>query len=73
MNLEKYPDLTETEPVIIEKTGHIKPVVISHAMYERLTKLEDAYWSDRAERAEAEGYMGEKASESLLNRPGAAP
>ena len=67
-DLEKYPDLAETDPVIIEKTGRMKSVVISCAMYKRLTEPEDAYWSDRAERAEAEGYPGEEASESLLKR-----
>ncbi len=69
-DLEKYLDLAETYPVIIEKTGRMKSVVISYAMYKRLTELEDAYWSDRAERAEAEGYLGEEASKSLLNRLG---
>ncbi|MDM8524330.1 type II toxin-antitoxin system prevent-host-death family antitoxin [Desulfococcaceae bacterium HSG8] len=69
-NLEKYLELAETDPVIIENMGCMKSVVISYTMYERLTELEDAYWGERAERAEAEGYLGEEASESLLNRAG---
>jgi hypothetical protein len=40
-------------------------------MYERLTELEDAYLGEQAEQAEAEGYLGEEASESLLNSDGA--
>lgn len=67
-DFQKYLDLAETTPVIIESMGRLKSVVISYTMYERLMELEDAYWGERAERAEAEGYLGEEASESLLNR-----
>ncbi|OQX23384.1 MAG: hypothetical protein BWK80_26335 [Desulfobacteraceae bacterium IS3] len=67
-DLEKYLDLAETKPIIVENMGRMKSVVISYSMYERLMELEDAYWAERAERAEAEGYLGEGASESLLNR-----
>ncbi len=70
-DLEKYLELAETCPVVVENMGRMKFVVISYSMYERLMELEDAYWAERAEKAEAEGYLGEEASESLLNRDGA--
>ncbi|OQY51999.1 MAG: hypothetical protein B6245_24015 [Desulfobacteraceae bacterium 4572_88] len=43
-DVEKYLELAETDPVIIENMGRMKFVVISYAMYERLMELEDAYW-----------------------------
>jgi antitoxin Phd len=66
--LGQYLDAAETEPVIIEKSGRKKSVLISHAMYERLVALEDAKWGERAKKAEARGYVRQKAVKKLLER-----
>ena len=64
--LGQYLDAAETDPVIVEKSGRIKSVLISNAMYEKFLAYEDAYWAAKARRAEEEGYLGAKTSEDLL-------
>jgi antitoxin Phd len=66
--LGQYMDIAETEPVIIEKSGRKKSVLMSYAMYERLVALEDAKWAERAKQAEMGGYVGQKAVRKLLKR-----
>jgi antitoxin Phd len=66
--LGQYLDAAETEPVIIEKSGRKKSVLISHDMYMNLVALEDAYWGEKAKQAEASGYVGQKAVKKLLER-----
>ncbi len=63
----RYLDVAETDPVLVEKSGRPKSVLISHRMYEKFMALEDAYWAQKAIKAEAEGYLGEKTTEKLLN------
>ncbi len=62
----RYLDVAETDPVLVEKSGRPKSVLISHRMYEKFMALEDAYWAQKAIKAEAEGYLGEKTTEKLL-------
>jgi len=64
--LGQYLDMAETDPVIVEKSGRVKSVLISNAMYEKFLSYEDAYWADKAKRAEEEGYLGVEASADLL-------
>ena len=64
--LGRYLDMAETDPVIVEKSGRVKSVLISNAMYEKFLSYEDAYWADKAKRAEEEGYLGAEASADLL-------
>jgi antitoxin Phd len=64
--LGQYLDAAETSPVIVEKSGRIKSVLISNAMYEKFLAYEDAYWASKANVAEEGGYLGEKASEALI-------
>jgi len=64
--LGQYLDMAETDPVIVKKSGRVKSVLISNAMYEKFLSYEDAYWADKAKRAEEEGYLGAKASADLL-------
>ena len=66
--LGRYLDRAETEPVIIEKSGRAKSVLISHAMFEKLMVLEDAYWAEQAKRAEGEGYLAEDEVTGLLSK-----
>ena len=58
-----------TEPVTITKTGRKVAVVLSWKEYERLQALENAWWAREAEQAEAEGYLGVRATRSFLRKP----
>ncbi len=62
----RYLDVAETDPVLVQKSGRPKSVLISHRMYEKFMALEDAYWEHKAVEAEAEGYLGEKTTEKFL-------
>jgi prevent-host-death family protein len=66
--LGQYLDVAEREPVIIEKSGRKKSVLISHDMYMKFVAFEDAYWGERAKQAEARGYAKQKDVEKLLKR-----
>jgi prevent-host-death family protein len=67
--LGKYLDMAETDPIFVNKSGRPKSVLISDEMYEKFLAMEDAYWAQKALGAEAEGYLGEKASERALRDP----
>jgi prevent-host-death family protein len=62
----QYLDESILEPVFIEKTGRPVAVMLSTKEYERLTALEDAYWAQKANKAEKAGYIGKKESAELL-------
>ena len=64
--LGQYLDIAETDPVIVKKSGRIKSVLISSAMYEKFLAYEDAYWASKAKHTEDDGYLGPDASEKLL-------
>ena len=64
--LGRYLDMAETVPVIVQKSGRAKSVIISKEMYERLLQIEDAYWAQKAREVEEEGYLGESETERLL-------
>ena len=63
----EYLEGAISEPVIIEKTGRPVVVMISVKEYERLVALEDAYWAQKAFKAEKTGYIGENGSSKFLN------
>ena len=65
--LGRYLDLAETGPVLVNKSGRPKSVLISHEMYQKFIALEDAYWVQKAAEAEAEGYLGESETTEALN------
>ncbi len=64
LRLGKYLDASETESVIIEKSGRPKSVLISYKDYQQLMAMEDYYWACRAKEAEKSGYVG---SENFMN------
>ena len=66
--LGRYLDAAETAPVIIEKSGRVKSVLLSHAMYKRLIGMEDDYWAKRALMAEKSGYLGTEESREALKK-----
>jgi prevent-host-death family protein len=55
--LGHYLQVAMAEPVVVEKTNQQVAVLMSIKEYERLVRLEDAYWGERAKVAEAEGYL----------------
>ncbi|MEA3360752.1 MAG: type II toxin-antitoxin system prevent-host-death family antitoxin [Thermodesulfobacteriota bacterium] len=62
----KFSDIARNEPVIVEKTGRKVVVLIAFEEYERLTQIEDAYWGEKAVRAEADGYVGSEESMAFI-------
>jgi prevent-host-death family protein len=68
LRLGRYLDVAETDPVVVEKSGHPKSVLISHAMYQHFLETEDHYWAIQAKKAEKGGYLGEQESRDLLFR-----
>jgi PHD/YefM family antitoxin component YafN of YafNO toxin-antitoxin module len=67
----KFSDIARNEPVIVEKTGRKSIVILSFEEYERLTQIEDAYWAEKASKAEADGYVGQEESLAFLRRKNA--
>jgi len=62
----EYLEGAISEPVVIEKTGRPVVVMLSVKEYERLTALEDAYWAEKALKAEKTGYVGKTESVKFL-------
>lgn len=64
----------QQQPVLIEKSGRNYAVILSFDDYERLSKLEDSYWSKMAAEAVTEDFLGADESarllESLVNEEG---
>ncbi|MEO7142086.1 MAG: hypothetical protein ABI165_01135 [Bryobacteraceae bacterium] len=56
------PETTIRESASITKTGRKVAVEVSSEEYARLQALDDASWIREAEKAEAKGYLGSKAS-----------
>jgi len=63
----KFSDIARKEPVIVEKTGRKTIVLIAFEEYERLTQMEDAYWAEKAARAETGGYVGPEQSMAFMS------
>gem|GEM_PF-217634 len=63
----KFSDIARNEPVIVEKTGRKAIVLVAFEEYERLTQIEDAYWAEKAARAEADGYVGSEESMAFIS------
>ena len=62
----KFSDIARNEPVIVEKTGRKAIVLVAFEEYERLTQIEDAYWAEKAARAETDGYVGSEESMAFI-------
>jgi len=63
----KFSDIARNEPVIVEKTGRKNIVLIAFEEYERLIRIEDAYWAEKAAGAEAAGYEGSTESMAFMS------
>jgi antitoxin Phd len=64
--LGHYLQVALVEPVVIEETKQQVAVLLSMKEYERLTRLEDAYWGERARAAEAEGYLSQAETKEFV-------
>ena len=64
--LGHYLQVALVEPVVVEKTKQRVAVLISMKEYERLIKLEDAYWGERAKAAEAGGYLSKAETKEFI-------
>ena len=54
----KIMDMARREPVIVQSHGRDTVVILDHEEYERLQRLEDAFWIARAEESAKSGYLG---------------
>jgi prevent-host-death family protein len=59
-------DTAQKEPVEIEKNGKVVAILIAREDYDRLARLENAYWLARIEAAEQGGYAGAEATSSFF-------
>ena len=64
--LGRYIEMAMREPIFIEKTNRRVAVLLSAEEYDRLTRLEDVYWGEKAKAAEAEGYLSEVEKNEFL-------
>jgi prevent-host-death family protein len=58
----------ETAPVFIEKNHSVVAVIVSKDEFDRLSRIEDMFWSEKAAKAEREGYIGEPESLKVVER-----
>lgn len=59
-------ETSQREVVIIEKSGRESAAIISMEKFKELMALEDSYWALKAGQAKSKGFIGEQASEALL-------
>ena len=64
----KLLDDARREPVAIERYGRTVAVLMPIEEYERLEELENKYWLEKAENADANGYIGTGESEEFLKK-----
>ncbi len=64
----EFLDISRTEPVTVTKTSRPVAVLLSIEEFERLSSLEDAYWSMKAIEAHQEGYVGSDKAMKLVER-----
>ena len=66
LKLGTYLQKAMLEPVMIEKTHRTVAVLLSIEEYDRLRRLEDAYWGEKAKLAEAEGFLSEAETRQFI-------
>ena len=59
-------DDAQREPVRIERNGRPVAVLVSSTDFDRLEALEDAYWINRAQEAEKQGFLSAEESAERL-------
>ena len=66
--LDRYLEAAQAEPVIVEKSGRVRNVVLSKRRYDQLCELEDKLWAMEARSAEQEGFLSDEEVRELLKR-----
>lgn len=66
--LGQYLEVSQAEPVVIEKSGRASNVIMSKRRYDQLCELEDKVWDMKAQMAEAEGFISDVEAKALLQR-----
>ena len=66
--LDRYLEAAQAEPVIVEKSGKVRNVVLSKRRYDQLCELEDKLWAMEAQAAEQEGFLSDEEARELLKR-----
>ena len=66
--LDRYLEAAQAEPVIVEKSGRARNVVLSKRRYDQLCELEDKLWAMEARSAEQEGFLSDEEVRELLKR-----
>jgi len=62
----QYFQLAMSEPISVERNGRPIAILLSVDEYERLTRIEDAYWGEKAKAAEAEGFLSAKETKEFI-------
>ena len=66
--LGRFFEAAQTEPVLVERSGRASVVMISFTEYLRLKAMEDKLWSDMANKAVEEGFLGEEDSQDWFSK-----
>ncbi len=66
--LDRYLEAAQAGPVIVEKSGRARNVVLSKRRYDQLCELEDKLWAMEARSAEQEGFLSDEEVRELLKR-----
>ena len=66
--LDRYLEAAQAEPVLVEKSGRARNVVLSKRRYDQLCELEDKLWAMEARSAEQEGFLSDEEVRELLKR-----
>ena len=64
----EFMEKARQEPVRVRKTGRDYIVMLNSEEFERLQRLEDAYWVWRADEAAKSGFSGHEASMEFINQ-----
>lgn len=54
------------DPMVINKYGKPRAVLMSFEEYEKFAKFEDFYWLNRAQEAAEEGFLSAKESDTFI-------
>ncbi len=64
----QYLETAQHEPVIVEKSGHDKVVILSKTRFDELEALEDNVWAERAKIALKEGFATDDEAKTVFLR-----
>lgn len=62
----QYFQMAMAEPISVERNGHPIAILLSADEYKRLTRIEDAYWGEKAKAAEVEGFLSKEETKEFM-------